>query len=136
LHKRANAVPSFIKRCLTAEPLVIYGDGSQTRDFIHVDDLCDCIHRATVTLGIAGEVFQVATGVETPILDLAELVRKVIGAENEILFEPRRAGEVYRSRADISKARRVLRFEPRVALEDGIVRTAAWYREHWRPDAG
>lgn len=136
LHKRGNAVPQFIKRCLTGRDIVVYGDGSQTRDFVYVEDLCDCIHRAAVRDGIAGEIFQVATGIETPIIDLARLVQKVTGAENEIVFEPRRPGEVYKSRADISKARRVLGFEPRVPLEEGIRRTAEWYREHWRPEAG
>jgi UDP-glucose 4-epimerase len=134
LRKKGNAVPSFIRRCLANEPMTIYGDGSQTRDFIHVDDLCDCIHRAATAAGIAGEVFQVATDVETSILDLAELVKKVTGAESEILFEPKRAGEIYRSRADISKARRMLGFDPRVDLEEGITRTVDWYRANWSPD--
>ena len=133
LHKKWNAVPSFIKRCLAGETLTIYGDGTQTRDFVHVDDLSDCIHRATTTDGISGEVFQVATGVETSILDLAELVRKVTGADVDIEFGPRREGEVYRTSVDISKARRVLGYEPGVPLKDGIARTAEWYREHWTP---
>jgi UDP-glucose 4-epimerase len=133
LRKKGNAVPNFIRRCLSNEPITIYGDGSQTRDFIHADDLSDCIHRATTADGIAGEVFQVATDVETSILDLAELVRKLTGAENEIRFEPKRAGEVYRSRADISKARRVLGFDPQVDLEQGITRTVDWYRANWSP---
>jgi UDP-glucose 4-epimerase len=132
LHKKGNAVPSFIRRCLANEPIVIYGDGSQTRDFIHVEDLCDCIHRATTADGVAGEVFQVATDVETRILDLAEMVRKVTGADNEIRFEPKRAGEIYRSRADISKARRMLGFNPQIDLQEGISRTVDWYRENLR----
>jgi UDP-glucose 4-epimerase len=133
LRKKGNAVPNFIRTCLANEPMVIYGDGGQTRDFIHVDDLCDCIHRAATVDGIAGEVFQVAMGAETSILDLAELVRKVTGAESEIRFEPKRAGEIYRSWADISKARRVLGFNPQVDLEQGITQTVDWYKENWSP---
>jgi UDP-glucose 4-epimerase len=129
-HKR-NAVPTFIKHCLTGEPMVIYGDGGQTRDFIHVDDLCDAILLATTAEGIGGEVFQVATGVETSIADVAGLVRDVVGSGVEIRFEEKRAGEVYRSRADIGKARRVLGFDPKVDLGEGIRRTSNWYREHW-----
>jgi UDP-glucose 4-epimerase len=136
LHKRGNAVPQFIKRCLRGDDLVIYGDGTQTRDFIYVEDLCDCIHRATITDGVAGEVFQVATGVETPILDLARLVQKITGASTEIRFAPPRAGEVYRSRADISKAGKLLGFRPAVSLDEGIARTADWYRQHWTPEQG
>jgi UDP-glucose 4-epimerase len=134
-HKK-NAVPSFVKRCLTGEPIVIYGDGSQTRDFIHVEDLSDAILRATTADGIGGEVFQVATGLETSIAELAALVKDVVGSSSEIRMEPKKPGEVYRSMADISKARRVLGFDPRIDLRDGIGRTAAWYRESWSPSDG
>lgn len=133
LRKKGNAVPNFIRRCLSNEPMIIYGDGTQTRDFIYVDDLCDCIHRATTTDGLAGDVFQVAMGVETAIADLAELVQKVTGAESEIQFEPKRAGEIHRSWADISKARRVLGFNPQVDLEQGITQTVDWYKQNWSP---
>jgi UDP-glucose 4-epimerase len=132
-HKR-NAVPNFIKRRLTGEPIVIYGDGSQTRDFIFVDDLCDAIHRSLVTDEIGGEVFQVATGVETSVLDVASLTQDVMDSPGEILFEPRRAGEVYKSSVDISKVRSVLGFDPKVQLSEGLARTAEWYRRHWLPE--
>jgi UDP-glucose 4-epimerase len=133
LRKEGNAIPNFIRRSLSNEPMVIYGDGMQTRDFIYVEDLCDCIHRAATADGIGGEVFQVAIGAETAILDLAELVKKVTRAESEISFEPKRAGEIYKSWADISKARRVLGFDPQIDLEEGITRTVDWYRENWAP---
>jgi UDP-glucose 4-epimerase len=133
LRKKGNAIPNFIRRSLSNEPMLIYGDGMQTRDFIYVEDLCDCIHRAATADGIGGEVFQVAIGAETAILDLAELVKKVTGAESEIRFEPKRAGEIYKSWADISKARRVLGFDPQIDLEEGITRTVDWYRENWAP---
>jgi UDP-glucose 4-epimerase len=133
LRKKGNAIPNFIRRSLSNEPMLIYGDGMQTRDFIYVEDLCDCIHRAATADGIAGEVFQVAIGAETAILDLAELVKKVTGAESEIRFEPKRAGEIYKSWADISKARQVLGFDPQIDLEEGITRTVDWYRENWAP---
>ena len=133
LRKKGNAIPNFIRRSLSNEPMVIYGDGMQTRDFIYVEDLCDCIQRAATADGIGGEVFQVAIGAETSILDLAELVKKVTGAESEISFEPKRAGEIYKSWADISKARRVLGFDPQIDLEEGITRTVDWYRQNWAP---
>lgn len=129
-HKR-NAVPNFIKRLLSDKPIVIYGDGSQTRDFIFVDDLCDAIHRSLVTEGIGGEVFQVATGVETSVLDLAALVQDVMGSPGEILFEPGRAGEVYKSSVNISKIRGALGFDPKVHLPEGLTATADWYRRQW-----
>lgn len=133
LHKKWNAVPAFIKRCLAGESMTIYGDGGQSRDFVYVEDLCDAIHRALSADGLQGEIFQVATGVETTIKDLAELVRKVVGADVEIQHEPKREGEVYRTKVDITKIRRDLGYEPAISLEEGIRRTADWYREHWRP---
>jgi UDP-glucose 4-epimerase len=133
--RKKNAVPNFIKRRLTGEPMVIFGDGSQTRDFVYVDDLCGAIVLALQAEGVAGEVFQVASGVETSILDLARMVEELVPGSGEITFEPARAGEVNRSRADISKARRVLGFDPQVDLRQGVVRTAEWYREHWLPTA-
>jgi UDP-glucose 4-epimerase len=129
-HKR-NAIPNFIKQCLRGEPITIFGDGSQTRDFIHVDDLCAGIVAALVADDIAGEVFQLGTGVETSVAELAGLTRDVTGARSDIRFEPALPGEVARSRVDITKARRRLGFDPRIALRDGLAATAQWYRDHW-----
>lgn len=128
LHKD-NAIPNFIRHCLSGERLEIYGDGTQTRDFIHVHDLCDGIIGAATADGVAGEVFQLGTSVETSVVELAQLIQEVTGAEAEIDFEERRAGEVHRSRVDISKARRLLGFEPAIALRDGLAQTADWYRD-------
>lgn len=132
-HKK-NAVPNFIKESLLGRPIVIYGDGTQTRDFIFVEDVCSAIRLAlSTTEDIGGEVFQLATGEGTSIVDVAKLVQDITGSSAEIRLEPKRSGEVYRSRADISKIRRVLGFEPAVDLREGLSSTAAWYREHWLP---
>ena len=128
LHKD-NAIPNFIRRCLRGERLEIYGDGSQTRDFIHVDDLCAGIMAAVSADGIGGEVLQLGTSVETSVAELARLIQEVTGAEAEIDFEERRAGEVYKSRVDISKAQRLLDFNPVIELREGLAQTAEWYRK-------
>ena len=128
MHKD-NAIPNFIKRSLQGERLEIYGDGSQTRDFIHVHDLCDGIAAAITADGVAGEIFQLGTSVETPLVEVAKLIQEITGAENEIDFEERRPGEVYKSHVDISKAQRLLGFAPRIELRDGLAQTVEWYRE-------
>jgi UDP-glucose 4-epimerase len=128
LHKD-NAIPNFIRRCLRGERLEIYGDGSQTRDFIHVQDLCDGIIGAVRADGIGGEIFQLGTSVETSVVDLARLIQEVTGADVEIDYEERRAGEVYKSRVDISKAQRLLDFQPAIELREGLALTAEWYRK-------
>jgi UDP-glucose 4-epimerase len=127
LHKD-NAIPNFIRRCLRGERLEIYGDGHQTRDFIYVHDLCGGIMGAVTAEGIGGEIFQLGTSVETSVVELAQLIQEVTGTETEIDFEDRRAGEVYKSRVDISKAERLLGFRPVIELRDGLAQTAEWYR--------
>lgn len=126
-HKR-SVIPNFIKRSLRGEPLEIFGDGSQTRDFIYVDDLCNGILRSLASANAAGEVFQLATNEETPVTELAALVQKATGTTTDLRFEPARSGEIYKSRADIGKARRLLGFKPQTSLEDGLGRTAEWFR--------
>ena len=128
LHKD-NAIPNFIRRCLRGERLEIFGDGSQTRDFIHVQDLCDGIIGAVTADDIGGEVFQLGTSVETSVVELARLIQEVTGAEVDIDYEERRAGEVYKSRVDISKAQRLLDFQPAIELREGLALTAEWYRK-------
>jgi UDP-glucose 4-epimerase len=130
-HKTKNAVPSFISLALRGQDLLIYGDGSQTRDFIYVEDLCEGILHSVTTDDISGEVFQLGTSIETSILEIAEIVRDVAEADVAINFEPRRAGEVYKSRVDISKATRLLGFNPKIDVKEGLARTAAWYRRHF-----
>jgi UDP-glucose 4-epimerase len=125
-HKR-NAIPLFLARSLKGKPLEIYGDGSQTRDFIYVEDLCEGIYRALVTEGVAGEVFQLGTGVETSVRELADIIQGIVGG-SEILYRPARPGEVARSRVDVSKARSRLSFEAAVVLRRGLERTAQWFR--------
>jgi UDP-glucose 4-epimerase len=128
LHKD-NAIPNFIKRCLKGERLEVYGDGSQTRDFIHVHDLCDGIIAAVTADEIGGEIFQLGTSVETSVVELARLIQEVTSAEVDVDFEERRAGEVYKSCVDISKAQRLLGFSPAIELREGLAQTAEWYRK-------
>lgn len=128
-HKSKNAVPAFISQALDGEDLHIYGDGTQTRDFIYVEDLCAGIFGAVTSEGVGGEVFQLGTGVQTSILEIAEIVRAAAGADVQIHFEERRAGEVYKSSVDISKASRLLGFQVAVDVKDGLGRTTEWYRE-------
>jgi UDP-glucose 4-epimerase len=131
-HKR-NAIPNFIKACLTGNAITVYGDGSQTRDFIYVDDLCAAISLAVEADDSAGEIFQLGTGVETSVRRLLELIPEIAGTTPPINFEPRRAGEVYKSVVDTSKARERLGFEARTSLRDGLTSTTEWFRAAWPP---
>jgi UDP-glucose 4-epimerase len=130
-HKN-NAIPNFIKALLSGEGIEVFGDGSQSRDFIYVDDLCDALFRALTSDAVRGETFQLATGVETTVLELVDAVQRVVGGPaTQLTFGDRRAGEVYKSRVDISKVSAALGYSPKVSLDEGLRLTAAWYREHW-----
>lgn len=131
IHKN-SAVAKFLKRALAGQPIIIYGDGSQTRDFVYVDDVCDAIVLAAQA-DCAGEVFQIASGVETRIIDLARLIQEVVGQDTPIAHEERRQGEAYRISASIEKARSLLGYSPKMAMEEGVKRTYDWFATHYRP---
>jgi UDP-glucose 4-epimerase len=127
-HKR-GAVTNFVRGALRGEPLVIYGDGSASRDFLYVDDLCDGIS-AALDLRVEDEVVNLASGTETTIGDLARLVLELAGAtDTPILYEPRRRGEVERNFARTDRAAALLGFRPAHSLEDGLRKTIDWYAE-------
>ena len=127
---KGSVVAKFIKQALAGETLVIYGDGSQTRDFIYIDDLINAILAATKA-GVGGEVFQVATHKETTINEIAEMLKAIIGFKTgntiNLTYAEERAGEVKRNFSDISKARKLLCWEPRWSVEEGLRATVEWF---------
>ena len=120
LHKK-GVVTSFIKAIIARQPLKIFGDGSATRDFIHVEDLCEGISAAIDSSLEGAEIIHLATGVETSMLELARIVCKVAGEQNyPIELHPIRRGEVYRNVGSYRRAHELLAFSPQVQLEEGI----------------
>jgi UDP-glucose 4-epimerase len=126
-YQKASAVATFFKAILAGEPIVIYGDGGQTRDFLYVGDLCAAVV-AAAERECNGDVFHIASGRETRIADLAERMLALTGATIPVRHEPARTGEVRRNVARIDHARTVLGFEPRTSLEDGLTATWEWFR--------
>jgi UDP-glucose 4-epimerase len=126
-YHKGSVVAAFCKRALAGETLVVYGDGTQTRDFVFVEDLCRGI-AAAVAAGGSGVVALLASGTETTVLEVAGLVAERLGGVS-VEHRPPRAGDVARSASDISTARALFGFAPRVRLEDGLDRTVAWFRE-------
>jgi UDP-glucose 4-epimerase len=128
--RKSSVVAKYIKRGMQGLPLEIYGDGTQTRDFIFIDDLVDAILRA-VRADVAGEVFQIATHKETTVLEIAAEVKRLFkeetGADVEVVHRAPLAGDVRRNYSDISKARKVLGFEPRFDLPRGLRKTLDYF---------
>lgn len=122
----AGVISIFINRALRGEPLVIFGDGKQTRDFIYVKDVVKANLIAAESRKANGGVFNVATGKETTILELAMKIIEITGTTSSIVFDKPRPGDIRHSRADISEIRK-LGFEPEWSLEEGLKKTVEWY---------
>ena len=122
-HKR-SVVAEFLRQAAAGKPLVIYGTGRQTRDFLHVDDVSRAV-RIALRSPSSG-VFQLGTGVETSISRLANLVQRAAGVKLHVDRRPPRPGEAARNVVDPSKARQVLKWEARVELPDGLEDTYRW----------
>ncbi|MCD6523699.1 MAG: SDR family oxidoreductase [Thermococcus sp.] len=122
----AGVISIFINRALTGEPLVIYGDGKQTRDFIYVKDIVRANLLVAESRRANGRVFNVATGKQTSILELAMKVIEITGTTSSIVFDKPRPGDIRHSQADITEIRK-LGFEPEWSLEEGLKKTVEWY---------
>lgn len=122
-----SVVAKFIKNALQTGVLTIYGDGAQTRDFIHVADLSRAII-AGLTSDVGGETFQIATGVGTSILDLARRVRNVLPDQDlRIDHAEQRAGEIIKNYSSVEKVRHRLGWSPQISLDQGLAETVDWF---------
>lgn len=124
---KASVVAKFIKQALAGERLEIYGDGSQTRDFVYLNDLILAIHKAAILPGIGGQTFQIATSAETTVGELTEklvvALEDVAGIKATYFNGESRAGDVARNYSDTSKAREQLGWDAQVQLDEGLRRT-------------
>ncbi len=119
----------FIPAMLRGERPKVYGDGSATRDYTYIDNDVDANVLAMKADGVSGEVINVACGGRVSVLDIVNVINKILGTSIEPEFCAPRPGDILHSSADISKARKLLDFEPRVDLEEGVRRTIEWYRK-------
>lgn len=129
LHKK-SVVAAWVRAALAGEPLVIHGDGRQTRDFVFVDDVAGAIAAVLDAPAEAarGERFLVGTGVETPILELAAAVERAVGSPLERRFLPERPGDLRRNVGAVTKIAERLGWRATVDLEAGLAATVAWFR--------
>jgi len=126
-HGEAGVVAIFSRALLAGRPTKIFGDGSDTRDYVFVDDVVDGFVRAAGTDG-SGQRFNVGTGVETSTRQLHTEIARAAGTPDEPEFHPPRLGDVRRSCLDINRAESVLGWRPRVEIGDGIARTVEYFR--------
>jgi UDP-glucose 4-epimerase len=127
-HGEAGVVAIFSQALLAGRPTKIFGDGTDTRDYVFVDDVVDAFVKASGEAG-GGQRFNIGTGVETSVRQLHSAIAKAAGAPDEPEFHPARLGDLRRSCLDITRAADVLGWRPTVAIDDGVARTVDYFRE-------
>jgi UDP-glucose 4-epimerase len=124
----SGVIAIFTAALSTGRTPTIFGDGQQTRDFTYVSDVVQALLLAAEKPGVSGQVFNVGTGRGTSLLELLSALNRQLGTNIAPSHKEARAGDIRHSRADISKARSLLGYEPKVPFEEGLARTLAWYR--------
>lgn len=131
VHK-GSVIALFIRRALAGEPLIIYGSGRQTRDFIYIDDLRDAVLAASTRAELGGgEVIQIATGRERTVGEVADALSALLvektGKAPSIVHQDERMGEMLRNYSDTSKARRLLDYNPKMSFDEGLSLTLDYF---------
>lgn len=122
-----EVIPRFLLNCMAGRPMVIFGDGTQTREFNYVADMARGVLLAGVVDEAVGQTFNIGCGRDLAIRDLASEVAQVVGRPAEVRFDPPRPADIMKLCGDSTKARRVLGFESKVTLREGLVRLRDWY---------
>lgn len=123
----AVVIPKFIACILRDEQPPVHGDGKQTRDFTYVENVVDANLKAATAKGASGEVFNIACGKAYSVLDIVTSVNKILKKSIMPKFEPKRPGDVMDTLSDISKAKRLLGFSPKVGFEEGLRRAIEYF---------
>jgi UDP-glucose 4-epimerase len=133
----AGVVSIFVSRLLAKQPLIVFGDGRQTRDYVFVKDVARANVLASTASasngsGLDGPAFNIATSVQRSVLDLATSVGEVMGQKPKLEFAPPRAGELSRSALDVGKAKKVLGWKPEYGFEAGLRELVEWFKKEAR----
>jgi len=126
-----RAVPNFLTQALQNQPLTVYGDGSQTRSLCYVDDLIEGIVRLLGTE--YAEPVNLGTDDEITMLQLATRIRDLSGSSSEIVFKPLPEDDPRQRRPDLTRARKLLNWQPRTSLDAGLTKTIGYFRERLSP---
>lgn len=125
--KYAAVVPLFIRAALHDQPIIMHGDGEQSRDFTYIDNVVQANLQACSALGVGGEVFNIACNSRHSVLEIAQSIQRFLGRPLNIQHTPPRPGDVRHTQASIEKAERLLHYHPTVGFEEGMRRTF----DHW-----
>jgi nucleoside-diphosphate-sugar epimerase len=124
-----RVVPNFTIQALSGQPMTVYGEGRQTRSFCFVSDLVRGIYLA-MNKDVKGEVINLGNPTEMTVLEFAQKIKAMTGSKSEIVFKPLPENDPLQRRPDIGKAKRLLGWAPEVTLDDGLLRTIEYFKEH------
>lgn len=122
-----RVISNFINQALEGRPLTVYGKGDQTRSFCYVSDLVGGLEKLMFGQGLKGEIFNLGNPEENTVLDLAKKIIKLTGSESKIVFKPIPKDDPRKRRPDISKAKKMLKWEPNVSTDTGLQKTKDYY---------
>ena len=125
--KDGRVIPTFMTQALENKDITIFGDGNQTRSFCFVTDLVEAIFRLATMPDLAGETFNIGNPHEISIRELAELIITATGSRSRIIFKDTPLDDPSRRQPDISKAKKILGFDPRISLQQGLQKIVPWF---------
>lgn len=128
MNNDGRVIPEFINQAINNKPMTVYGHGKQTRSLCFVDDMVSGLKKAMFLKGTSGEVINIGNPNEKTILDLAEIIKEMTKCKSEIIFEDLPQDDPKRRKPDISKAKKILDWEPKVDLRDGLEKTIEYFR--------
>jgi len=126
--ERGAVIPTFIKKALRNEPLLIYGDGNQIRDYLYVKDVADALAKAVITHGISGEVIHICSGIGRSINEIAPKIISICHSHSKLIHLEASPSEISRSVGDNTKAKKLLKWKPRFSFDDGLKKTVQWFK--------
>ncbi len=125
-----RAISNFVVQALMNKPITVYGDGKQTRSFCFVSDMVEGLYKLATTKNIAGEIVNLGNPEEKTIREMAELIQLKTGTKSQIVYQPIDQDDPKKRKPDISKAHKLLTWEPVIPLEQGINTTIRYFSEH------
>ncbi|MDB9758762.1 GDP-mannose 4,6-dehydratase [Gammaproteobacteria bacterium] len=129
---KESVIAKFIRNILSGEDIIIYGNGSQTRDFVYIDDLTDAIYSSIVASNIGGEIFQIATRTETTVSEIAQVIfaefkKRGIYSRSKIKYRELPKGDVKRNYSNTDKAKRILNWSAQFDIDSGVAKTIEYF---------
>ena len=124
-----RAIPNFITQALTCNDITVYGNGKQTRSFCYVDDMIDGLMKLMFTEGLNGEVFNLGNPDERTIINVAKMIKELTHSRSNIVFKPLPKDDPLRRKPDITKAKKLLKWSPKIDFLVGLKKTIDWFKE-------